>query len=132
MRRSFGFICLGILSCALANATPIFEFNTDTTPEFTESLPFLKWIGPDIWPKEKPFDFDGFDSACPVTSAKFVNCFFKFFWDNDPPPSGDWFGHDPLPNTDPPGDPVTPEPPAWTLLGAGLASLALFRHKLAA
>jgi hypothetical protein len=130
MRKAFGFIFLGILSCASATATPIFDFNRDTTPEFTQSLPFFI---PVFLKQEKSFDFDGFDGEGPLTFAKFVDCFFKFP-DNDPPEGNNWFWHDPDPSSpsgDPPGDPVTPEPPAWTLLGIGLAGLALFRRKLA-
>jgi hypothetical protein len=137
MRRVFGFGFLGILCCAFAHATPVFEFNPDITQEFTQSLPFLKWLDQDILPEVKALDFDGFDPDGPLTFAKFVDCFFKFPPDNDPP-VGSWFGNDPFPfpssdpGSDPPGDPVTPEPPAWTLLGIGLAGLALFRRAVSA
>jgi|SRR5579871_902473 len=135
MRRVFGFGCLAMLCCAFAHATPVFEFNTESTPEFKQSVPFLNWLGPDIWPDEKPFDFDGFDLNTPITFAKVLNCFFKFPPDSDPPVDS-WFGNDPFPSpdpsSDPPGDPVAPEPPAWTLLGIGLAGLALFRRAVSA
>jgi hypothetical protein len=122
-------VCLGLLSCAAANATPILDCDKDIAPQFTESLPSLNWIGPDLWPKEIPFDLDDLASACPLKSPGVLECLFKFFINNDPA-IGALFGNDPAPTPqggDP--DPVTPEPATWTLLVVGLAGMAVFRHR---
>jgi hypothetical protein len=131
-RRAHWFVCLGLLSGAVATASPILDYDRDVTAQFTESLPLLNWIGPDLWPKETPFDLDDLFSACPLSSPKVLECFLKFFFENHPPVGDGWFfGNDPvLPapqGSDP--DPVTPEPATWKLLAIGLAGVAVFRHR---
>jgi hypothetical protein len=130
VRSAFGLVCLGLLSGAFANASAILDYDSDAAAQFTESLPLLKWIGPELWPKEIPFDVDDLGSACPLSSPKVLECFLKFFFENHPPAGDGWFfGDDPFIPAPQGSDPVTPEPATWTLLATGLAGVAVFRHR---
>jgi hypothetical protein len=126
-KRVYWLVCLALLSCAFANASPILDCDNNVDSQFTKSLPLQNWIGPDLWLKQLPFDLEDLASACPLPSPGVLECLFKFFINNDPA-IGELFGNDPFLPAPQGTDPVTPEPPAWTLLAIGLIGVAVFRH----